>query len=111
MSTTKVKKRIEKFYSANKDKVVVAVFLDFSKAFETIDRQLLLTKLMYFGIEENALQWFECYLTYRRQRTNIDAEISSEMSFELGVPQGYPVEWNWVCCCLFYTSRILKMIL
>ena len=48
---------------AGKNKVIIAAFLDFKRAFETIDRGILLNKLKKIGIEGKALNWFINYLS------------------------------------------------
>ena len=43
------------------------MFVDLSKAFDTVDHQILLKKLEYYGIAGNNLRWFENYLKDRQQ--------------------------------------------
>ena len=68
--------------------IIVAVFLDFKRAFETINRVRLLHKLSNYGIRGNALKWFRSYLTGRRQVTRYCNERSDEAYINYGVPQG-----------------------
>lgn len=72
----------------NDSKIIIAVFLDFQRAFETIDPQLLVHKLSKYGVQAKSLDWFESYLSNRRQVVRIGEQTSSELSNELGVPQG-----------------------
>ena len=69
-------------------KFIVAVFLDLSRAFETIDREILLLKLEKYGISGTELKWFQSYLNNRRQRTKINNTISEAIDINIGVPQG-----------------------
>lgn len=70
------------------NKSIVAVFLDLRRAFETIDRNILLLKLNKYGIVDIELKWFESYLSNRMQRTKVNEVISTEITTRLGVPQG-----------------------
>lgn len=67
---------------------IISVFLDFKRAFETIDRVTLLNKLRCIGFSSSAVQWFESYLTGRRQRTEFHGQTSPEIENPYGVPQG-----------------------
>ena len=67
---------------------ICAVFLDMSKAFDTVYHKGLLHKLKQFGIDGNLLLWFESYLTGRRQRVVIRGKHSSWKNIMAGVPQG-----------------------
>lgn len=68
--------------------LVIAVFLDFQRAFETIDRKILLQKLTSFGVKNNELAWFSSYLENREQSVKINGIVSDTLCNLLGVPQG-----------------------
>lgn len=72
----------------DKKHFIVAVFLDFRRAFETIDKQILLNKLMTYGVLANELKWFNSYLSARMQKTSFEGVVSEERLVEYGVPQG-----------------------
>ena len=64
------------------------VFLDIKKAFDSVDHDLLMKKLKYYGISGRVYKWFESYLNNRSQRTKIGNRISIELLILWGVPQG-----------------------
>ena len=64
------------------------LFLDLKKAFDTVDHQLLLTKLQNLGISNNSLNWFKSYLLGRSQVTRVQQTVSDSMLVTCGVPQG-----------------------
>lgn len=68
--------------------VIIAVFLDLKRAFETINRKLLIKKLECYGETENSLKLFESYLHNRTQQLNYNCEVSSKRQSNIGVPQG-----------------------
>ena len=67
---------------------VAAVFIDFSKAFDSISHPLLVKKLQSIGVADIALTWFHDFLTNRQQRVVIDGHASSWLTIQKGVPQG-----------------------
>ena len=56
----------------DKDEVVGAVLLDFSKAFDMVDHSLLLLKMARYGVRGKELKWFTDYLYGRRQRPYVE---------------------------------------
>ena len=77
-------------FSLDNDEVTGLVFIDFKKAFDLIDHQLLLSKLKVLGHGVNGtfLHLFCDYLSRRSQFVNIDGCHSTKRSVTLGVPQG-----------------------
>ena len=63
------------------------VFIDLKKAFDTIDRCILLQKLYHYGIRGIINDWFRSYLTDRVQSTQIGSEVSIKLTTACGVPQ------------------------
>ena len=68
--------------------IVIGVFIDLKKAFDTVDHKIVLKKLYYYGIRGNALKWFESYLTNRSQYVLFNGEKSDIRDITYGVPQG-----------------------
>ena len=70
------------------NKIVASVLIDLSKAFDTIDHDLLLQKLHAYGVQGSELNWFSNYLSGRKQRVVIDGVASEWTLVKMGVPQG-----------------------
>ena len=72
----------------DKSNSVLSVFIDFSKAFDTVPHELLLKKLDHYGIRNNLHKWFTSYLSERTQDVIFDKQKSRSQRMNLGVPQG-----------------------
>lgn len=68
--------------------IIISVFLDFKRAFETVDHEILLMKLKSYGIDGVENDWFRSYMENRKQQTNFENEISNCRENTYGVPQG-----------------------
>ncbi|CAB4018417.1 Hypothetical predicted protein [Paramuricea clavata] len=64
------------------------LFLDFAKAFDSVDHTILLKKLKSYGISGNKYNWFTDYLRGRTQRVVVDGATSEWSQVTSGVPQG-----------------------
>lgn len=69
-------------------KITVGVFLDLSKAFDTIKHDILFSKLAHYGIRGVALDWFKSYFTDRFQQVKYFNSLSKLALIRCGVPQG-----------------------
>ena len=64
------------------------VFVDFQKAFNTVNHNILLKKLHYYGIRGITNDWFKSYLNNRTQQTKVNDSISEKVEITYGVLQG-----------------------
>ena len=92
----------------------LAVYLDLSKAFDTINHNILLNKLRCYGVRGIALDWFKSYLKNRRQFVSYCGIHSRVMDIEYGVPQGsvlgpllFILYTNDIPPCLHHCKTIL----
>ena len=65
-----------------------AVFLDLTKAFDTLDHSVLLDKLASLGFSKASVQWFKAYLTDRTQSVVVNGSTSDPQPISFGVLQG-----------------------
>ena len=70
------------------DKTVCGIFVDLQKAFDTVNHEILIEKLNYYGIRGPANSWFKSYLNNRKQFVSINGFNSDTLNMPHGVPQG-----------------------
>ena len=76
------------FQTWNKRNFSSCIFIDYSKAFDTIDHSILLQKLKLYGLDLNAIKFLTSYLANRQQRIVIRDQVSPYTKLRCGVPQG-----------------------
>ena len=75
-------------HDLDKKKNPIVVFMDLSKAFDTLNHAILLKKLRYYGVKDTELDWFKSYISNRKQYVEIDSFKSNQAPITTGVPQG-----------------------
>ena len=68
--------------------VTCGIFVDFQKAFDTVNHEILLKKLDHYGFRGSVNDWFHSYLIGRKQKVVINGFESESKSLLHGVPQG-----------------------
>ena len=81
----------ELFSNIRTDDTSSVLFLDYSKAFNTVNHSILLRKMSMYGFSENVCKWFENYFKCRVQYTKIVKVLSSGVALKHGVYQGSPL--------------------
>ena len=75
-------------YELDRSLIPFAIFLDLSKAFDTLNYTILLYKLKYYGLDNVAYNLQENYLTSRQQQVKLGNTNSKLLPMCIGVPQG-----------------------
>ena len=62
--------------SLDQGNYAVSIFLDLGKAFDTVNHSILLSKLLFYGIQNPYINWFKSYLNKRKQRVFVNGTTS-----------------------------------
>lgn len=76
------------FDAFNTGEIALGVFLDLSKAFDSLNRTILFDKLKKYGVQGNSLNWFRSYFSRRMQCVIFEGHESPMLTVDYGVPQG-----------------------
>ena len=74
--------------SIDESKLTCGIFIDLQKAFDTVDLDILLMKLKFYGFRGLTNDWFSSYLLGRKQYVSSSGETSCYQNIKHGVPQG-----------------------
>ena len=66
----------------------ILIFIDLSKAFDTVDHHILLKKLVNCGVKNANIVWFKSYLSNRKQYVSYDGGKTDNKAITCGIPQG-----------------------
>ena len=94
--------------------LTLGVFIDLSKAFDTVDHKILISKLNHYGIKGKTLTWFRDYLKYRSQCVSLVSDNSDFKEINCGVPQGSilgPLLFLLYINDIYNSSENLKFVL
>ena len=75
-------------HALDNDHYMCGIFVDFQKAFDKVNHDILLSKLYYYGIRDTPFKLIKSYFTNRKQYTHINDSESTALISTHGVPQG-----------------------
>ena len=100
-------------HAVERNESTVGIFLDLSKAFDTINHEILLYKLENYGFRGIVIDWFKSYLSDRKQFVRYQMHNSDHKTIKCGVPQGSflgPLLFNLYVNDIVNTTSLLELI-
>ena len=100
--------------SIDNKQLCAGVFLDLSKAFDTVNHRILMDKLYHYGFRGHAFNWIQDYLNNRKQFVEFKGELSEYQTVRCGIPQGSilgPLLFILYINDIQHSSNLLKFIL
>ena len=82
--TTKISEAIDK------SEYTAGIFIDLSKAFDTVDHSIVIEKLKHYGVRGIPLEWFKNYLTERNQIVKFKTTLSDKRKIVCQGPKLQP---------------------
>ena len=74
--------------AVDRNEFSLGIFIDLSKAFDTLNHEILLNKLQFYGVRGLTFKWFESYVNNRQQCVVYNNVYSNYKIIDCGVPQG-----------------------
>ena len=105
---------LEILHGFEENQMILAVFIDLKKAFDSVSHSRIVLKLGQLGEKDTELEWFQNYLNERHQVVQINRTVSSAQKLTVGIPQGsllgvllFQLIINDIFTCLRYCVSIL----
>ena len=92
----------------NKKKLVGSIYLDFAKAFDSVNHNILLEKLSKMGVSQKLLNWIKSYLKNRKICSKLNNSISEPRELLCGVPQGSILGPTLFLCYINDLAKTIK---